>query len=254
MNRTRLTATLCFLAAPALHAQERLPGVQVEGRTPCRIHPGSAAETAALWLVARQALESATGPSARPPVLTTVEWRRTLDRAQRLRRERLDTQRVATRNPFASPVPGNLERAGYVQQHGLRTVYYGPDAELLLSERFLRAHCFRRIEGTGANSGLAGLAFEPLPRANRPDVAGVLWIDSAREELLRVEYAWTNAPEEARAPGVGGRAEFSRLAGGGWIIRRWNIRMPRPAAGLNAGYDGYTDQGGEVLTVSAPPP
>jgi hypothetical protein len=238
-----------LLLAASLSAQERLPEVRTTARTPCRVHPDSSAETAALWLVAREALESAARPTDPLPVLTLMEWRRTLDNAQRLRRERVDTQQVSSRNPFARAAPGDLERVGYIRTHGLTTVYYGPDAELLLSERFLRRHCFRRVMGLGADSGLAGLGFEPLPRAGRPDVAGVLWVDTLAAGLRRVEYVWTGAPEEARAPGVGGRAEFARLEDGGWIIRRWNIRMPRPAAGLGAGYDGYTDQGGEVLVV-----
>ncbi|HEV8612652.1 MAG TPA: hypothetical protein VGQ73_04015, partial [Gemmatimonadales bacterium] len=53
----------------------------------------------------------------------------------------------------------------------------------------------------------------------------------------------------ARAPGVGGQADFVRLSSGGWIIQRWNIRMARSIDELIGASDGYTDQGGEVLAV-----
>ena len=248
--------TVLLLGGPGgALAQARLPSVRVSGKTPCEIHPESASETAELWLAAREALEGSERQGDSLPRLLVQEWRRSLGLSLRLLWERSDTSYVTTLHPFEKPPPGNLERAGYIQQRGWTTVYYGPDAGLLLSERFLRRHCFTRTSGTGANAGLLGLAFAPLPETSVADVSGVLWIDPTASELRYVEYGWTNAPEEARAPGVGGRTDFSRLASGHWIIQRWNIRMPRPAAGLGNGFDGYTDQGGEVLGVlGAPPP
>ena len=100
----------------------------------------------------------------------------------------------------------------------------------------------------------AGLAFEPLPSQDLPDVAGILWIDPGERMLRHLEYTWINPPPEARAPALGGRADFVRLADGGWIIQRWNIRMPRPSDAPGTGYGGYTDQGGEVLAVGARQP
>lgn len=232
-------------------AQERLPSVRVTGKSACRIRPESAAETAELWLVAREALEGSIRNDSAIPRFLIQEWRRTLDHSFTLRWERRDTSSVRTLHPFEKPLPGNLERAGYIQQRGWSTVFYGPDAGLLLSEWFLRRHCFSRTSGTGANAGLVGLGFTPLPAARQTDVAGVLWIDPIQRELRYVEYAWTDAPLEARAPGVGGRTDFVRLGSGGWIVQRWNIRMPRFTAWLWSGFDGYIDQGGEVLAVSA---
>ena len=242
-----------YIAAEAELARRqetRLPNLRVSARTPCEVHPETAAETADLWLAARQTLESAARAAEGVPTLLIREWRRTLDGSLRLRWERSDTSFARTLHPFEKPLPGNLERAGYIQQGGWTTVFYGPDAGLLISERFLRRHCFTRIAGSGASAGLLGLAFAPLAGSDHTDVAGVLWIDPLRGELRHLEYRWTRAPEAAQAPSVGGRADFVRLKTGGWIIQRWNIRMPRPEAGLGRGFDGYTDQGGEVLAVS----
>lgn len=235
-----------------LAAQARLPDVRIAGRTSCQIHPESGAATADLWIDAKTALESTTAIDSAPPSLLVQRWRRTLAPNLRLRWERRDTSRIRTRQPFSEKTPGNLERVGYIQARRDGMVYYGPGADLLLSERFLKDHCFRRQEGRGGTAGLVGLAFEPLHTQRLPDVAGVLWIDPAHRELRFIEYTWVNPPLEASAPALGGRVDFARLADGGWIIRSWNMRMPRPWDVPGLGWGGYTDQGGEVLAVGAP--
>jgi tetratricopeptide (TPR) repeat protein len=249
-------ASFGYLAAEAElkrdSAPPRLPQVKVSAKTPCQVHPENALETADLWDAAQRTLEGTTRSDSGTPTLLVREWRRTLDFRFEVRSEHSDTSEVHTRHPFEKPAPANLERAGYIQRQGWSIVYYGPDPELLLSERFLRNHCFRRVAGEGAMAGLAGLAFAPLPGTRVADVTGVLWVDPERQELRTLEYTWLNPPAEASAPGIGGRADFARLLGTGWIVQRWNIRMARPEAGYTRGFDGYTDQGGEVLAVTVP--
>lgn len=235
----------------AILAQARLPDVKISGRTSCQIHPESGAATAELWIDAKTALERTVAGDSSSPTFLVQQWRRTLGPDLGLRWERRDTSRVTTRQPFSKQTPANLERAGYIQKRWDVLTYYGPGAELLLSERFLRQHCFRRETGAGSRIGLIGLAFEPLPAQRLPDVAGVLWIDPVLRLLRYVEYTWTNPPPEARAPALGGRVDYTRLADGGWIIQRWNIRMPRASDIPGTGSGGYTDQGGEVLAVGA---
>lgn len=248
-----LGGLLCPAGGP-LVSQARLPDVRISGKTPCQIHPEAGAATAGLWLHAKSALEGSAATDSAAPSLLIQRWRRTLSPRLQLRWERRDTSRVRTRQPFSEKTPGNLERVGYIQARRDALVYYGPGADLLLSERFLKNHCFRREEGRGGTAGLVGLAFDPLPTQDLPDVSGVLWIDPAARELRFLEYTWMNPPVEARAPALGGRVDFVRLADGGWIIRSWNMRMPRPWDIPGLGYGGYTDQGGEVLAVGARSP
>src|SRR5258708_35977860 len=174
-----LAAPLAARQAPPAPPRpgRRLPGIRVPARSPCQTHPETAAETAQLWVAAREALEGSTRSEPGAPTLLVEKWRRRLGPRLDLRSERRDTSRVATLHPFETPVPDNLERAGYIQRHAWLMYFYGPDPEFLLSERFLRQHCFRRVTGEGATAGLAGLAFEPLPRSAVSDVVGVLWID-----------------------------------------------------------------------------
>jgi tetratricopeptide (TPR) repeat protein len=246
-------AAFGFIAAEAelkrANAPPRLPQLRVSARTPCQVRPETALETADLWDAAQRTLLGAVQPDSIVPTLLVREWRRSLDYRFGLRYEQSDTSEIRTRSPFEKPAPANLERAGYIQRQGWSIVYYGPDPGLLLSDRFLRQHCFRRVEGSGATAGLVGLAFAPLPETRVADVKGVLWVDLQQGELRSIEYTWLNAPWEADAPGIGGRADFARLGAAGWIVQRWNIRMARQEAGYTRGFDGYTDQGGEVLAV-----
>ena len=259
MTRTALTvALLTGLAGPCLPAglkgQARIPEVKTRGKTPCEIHPETAAETAELWLSAQAALTGSAATDSNPPLLLVQKWRRTLGRGFNIIYERRDTSLVATRQPFFVKPPSNLERVGYIQRMLQSVVFHGPDPDEIITERFLRQHCFHRVPGSGATQGLAGLAFDPLPQQQNPDVSGILWIEPVGGALRSVEYGWTNPPYWADAGKAQGRTDFVRLAGGGWAIQRWYIRLPKPVAGSGFDFEGYSEEGGELLAVGPPTP
>lgn len=250
-DRAGSVALLLLLAgAPSATAQARIPDVKARGSTPCEIHPESAVETAELWLSARAALETSAATDSNPPLLLVRKWRRTLNRSFELLYERRDTSLVATRQPFGTRTPSNIERVGYIQRMFQTVIFYGPDPDEIITERFLRQHCFHQVEGSGATQGLSGLAFDPLPRQRKPDVSGILWVEPASGALRYVEYRWTNPPSWADAGKAHGRTDFVRLAGGGWVTQRWYIRMPRPGDE----FGGYVEEGGELLAVGPPTP
>ena len=235
-------------------AQARIPEVKVKGKTPCEVHPETAAETADLWLGAETALRSSIAEDSNPPLLLIQKWRRSLGRKLDLQYQRRDTSLVATRQPFGVKTPDNIERVGYIQRMFKSVMFYGPDPDEIVSERFLRQHCFHRIEGSGATQGLAGLAFDPLPRQQNPDVSGILWIEPVGGLLRWVEYGWTNPPYGVDGERARGRTDFVRLAGGGWVIQRWCIRLSKQVPGSGFDFDGYSEEGGELLAVGPPTP
>lgn len=255
-------AAFGFLAAEAEvartagpEAQARIPEIKTTGSTPCEVHPETAVETAELWLSARAALESSTANDSTPPVLLVQKWRRRLSRSFKTMYVRRDTATVATRQPFGVETPSSIERAGYIQRMLHTVIFYGPDPDEIITERFLRQHCFRRVLGSGATEGLVGLGFDPLPRQQKPDVSGILWIEPRSGALRYVAYTWTNPPAWADGGKAEGRTDFVRLASrGGWITQRWYIRMPRPVDGLSHEFDGYDEAGGELLAVGPPAP
>lgn len=153
--------------------------------------------------------------------------------------------------PFRSAPAIQLMVNGYVVVEDDGWTYYGPDAEVLLSDIFLRTHCFE----TKAEKGLVGLGFTPARGRNLPDVKGTLWVDRDNAELRHLEFSYTRIPERLNAPKAGGRVEFMRVPNGSWIVRDWVIRMPvaRVVSGAyNTGAPrvvGYREAGGSAVQI-----
>lgn len=128
---------------------------------------------------------------------------------------------------FTSVPADTLSRHGYWRESGSSTVYNAPDAHVLLSNTFLREHCFGVTDGEGENAGHVGLTFEPVRSRRLPDVKGVLWLDQGTHELRTLTVEWTALPVEVRHDRVGAELHYARLPTGEWLIRRWSMTMPR---------------------------
>jgi hypothetical protein len=128
--------------------------------------------------------------------------------------------------PFASAPAEELEEHGYVRSAPGGTEYYAPDAEVLLSDVFLSAHCFRIRDGE--DPALVGLSFEPVQTTRRSTagVTGVLWLERSTAMLRHMEFSYVGLPQ-AVGEVAGGRVDFEMLPEGGWVVRSWQIRMPR---------------------------
>ena len=153
--------------------------------------------------------------------------------------------------PFRSAPALELMVNGYVVVEDDMWNYRAPDAEVLLSDIFLRTHCFE----TRAEKGLVGLAFTPARGRNLPDVKGTLWVDRDNAELRYLEFTYTRIPERLNAPRAGGRVEFMRVPNGAWIVRDWVIRMP-VARVVSGAYNtaaprvvGYREAGGSAVQI-----
>ncbi len=167
------------------------------------------------------------------------------------------TRPVALPTPFHSPPEEELLTRGYVWKEGEKTVYSGPDPQVMLSATFLDTHCFRPVESDSANRPVVGLAFEPVEGRTLPDITGVLWMDEATAELSHLEYSYVRMENEELDNVGGGRAEFQQLENGAWIVRRWWITMPQvhTHGGIFGFFSreevvGFEDTGGETLVAS----
>jgi hypothetical protein len=220
-----------------------LRAVVVSADRRCLVRPQEGAATARLWSEARKALSAtqltamaqAAAKARRDPHRFAVRWRnfkrdlepRTLDV---LHTEQFEREGEAI-TPFKSADADSLARDGYMAGNlESGSTFYAPDADILLSDRFLDTHCFR-LQASDRRDDLIGLAFEPVnltneTRRGRVDVRGVLWLDRASAELRYMEFGYVNLPFEARAPHVGGELEFRPLPDGRWVVWRWYIRTP----------------------------
>ncbi|HET7551287.1 MAG TPA: carboxypeptidase regulatory-like domain-containing protein [Gemmatimonadaceae bacterium] len=249
-----------------------LAGMKVEGRSKCVARPDADARTAALWEDARAAL-TATVMTSRKPIsgmITRFTRDREPDDGRVLSADHQNSHGNISR-PFVSIPVETLSREGYVvRRDDGSTDYYAPDAEALLSDEFLRDHCFRFVPGGEEHLRMVGLGFEPVKGRKVADVEGVLWMDAATAELENIEFTYSSIPGLRLKRKFGGQVRFDRLPNGRWIVSAWVIRMPvmeenrSPRSVLPGGLEvdpssrlvlkAVREEGGTVLLDRGPPP
>lgn len=241
------------LAASAIE----LEGIQVEadgGR--CSMRPGDEGlAIAGVWDEARKAL-SAAAFTDRSGVYRyeTMTYDRRLGRDFTILGESQSRRDGYMRTPFESLPAEELVFEGFVQADGRESMYYAPDASVLLSDAFLDTHCFRLARRDEGTSSLVGLQFEPTGESRRvADIRGTLWLSESTAELQWLEYTYEYIDPDLRSDAVGGRVDFRRMPNGTWIVPEWWIRMPAVAQRTGASgqpehfINGYLQTGGVVL-------
>lgn len=233
-HRSIATAAFALTAAQAHTVDIKVPvaavalaPIDVKGTRRCELRAEQGRRTAQLWEEARKALAVTQWVKTERPI--RFEWRtyeRELDPHSLEVRTETNKHGMSSTSPYRAIPPDSLARYGFVQNYGPDLVYFGPDAEVLLSDIFLEQHCFRSVVGSGDAEGLIGLAFEPVRNRELRDIVGTLWLDEKTFELRHIEYRYTNLPRAYNLRSSGGRTDFRRLSTGAWIVERWYIRMP----------------------------
>jgi hypothetical protein len=208
----------------------RLASIEVLGETKCGEHERES-DIGNIWEEIRKALAAASWSAEHQPYRYRLHrYERDLGvRSRRVMREDIGVEWGNYRIPYTSWEADSLAARGYVVDDPEGPWYYAPDAEVLLDDTFHRTHCFKAVRGDGEAFGQIGLAFEPAPARDLPDVAGTLWVDEASSELRRIEYRYTDLPIPIRDPLIGGTVEFMPMPSGAWIVARWEIRIPLAA-------------------------
>lgn len=221
-----------------------LPSVSVSRSTPCGPGDRNAARIANLWEDARTALMgSAPTRAAQAETRYLVRYVRDLDPDHLT----VLTEALQFFDGFGGPTPpafqslsgDSLSTMGYWRRVGNSVTYfYGPDARALLSEEFVRDHCFTLVERDRAHPGWIGLAFEPVPARRRPpappEISGTVWLTAAESELKQLDFAWTTLPSDGSTKDVGGQVQFARYPNGPWYVSRWFLRMPEDVESVDA--------------------
>lgn len=240
-----------------------LPPVVVAGRPQCGTRGKAGTVVAQLWEDAREALAAVKWTQGQRWYRYALDlYDRDLDaQGRRVRRERAWSRTGAWETPFRSLPAESLAVVGYVVGDDRSGhTFYGPDPNVLLSDTFLRAHCFSARQGTGSDSGLVGLAFEPAPGRRLADIRGVLWVNRRTAELRDLEFRYVHLPASLAQGASGGNEDFMRLQNGAWLVLRWVIRMPLvtktvdPTGRISPSFtvDGYHETGGQVSAIQSP--
>jgi hypothetical protein len=233
-----------------------LAPVEVSSRNRCIARPRTGQRTAQLWEEARKALTVARWVENQKQIQFSARtYVRELEAGTMRVKSEGVRHNVSRSLPYAAIPADSLARHGFVRNEGGGYVFYGPDADVLLSSAFLNSHCFHSLDGSGATQGMVGLGFRPTTDSRLPDIEGVLWLDRKTLELRHIEYRYTNLGAEYRVKeSGGGRTEFLRLKSGAWVVSKWHIRMPTVVASpLERGefrVIALQEEGGEVLSVS----
>lgn len=235
-----------------------LEGIEVEGDSRCRVRPEEGLAVTRVWNEARKALSTALWTQDRG----LYEYRmvgvfRELDAdGRRVISEDRTFHQGFAKSPYVSRPAEVLIEEGFARLTNTESIYWAPDAAVLLSDAFLDTHCFRLRTDDADAPGLIGLAFQPVPGRRLPEIGGTLWLDPADSELKWLDFHYLNLrlPAAVRAASLGGKIEFRAMPNGTWIVDSWRIRMPRTEAyrnpftgGLDVRFAGIAEQSGDVL-------
>lgn len=236
-----LLATVAPIALDALIAEG--------GDRRCTVRPAAVA-AARLWDEARKALEITLWARGRDDLhFRSRIYERDVALDGLLLNETIRTISGSGAQAFRVHDATELARSGFAQVNADSVILYGADAELIVSDAFLDAHCFEVVNGS-RDARLVGLRFRPVARRGIPDIEGVLWLDRSTAELRHLEYNYVDIRSMIERGEVTGHTAFRRLEGGRWIIQDWWIRAPRLfRLGNLTLFTGWHEQGGEVLEV-----
>ena len=139
---------------------------------------------------------------------------------------RVDSARSATTSFNAVQNAVDFVDRGFRSGSAGQFVYYGPDADVLLDERFLRGYCFSVAAADSARVSQIGLHFTAASRrAGRVDIDGTLWIDTAAKSMHDITFRYIGVEPLAESFRVGGRVGFRTLPSGVPFIDQWSLRL-----------------------------
>jgi len=230
-----------------------LPALTVEAERTCRVRPEEGGLAAALWDEVEKALEATEWTiEKRLYRFRSVSISRTLDRTLTVLSDSTRRRLGYSDWPFLSIPADSLMEYGFVQPAEGGPVYYGPDAQVLVSDAFLDNHCFRIRRARSDTSTVIGLAFEPVSDRRLSDIRGVLWVDTTTTALQALEFRYTRLSSWAPAERTGGSIQFASLPSGAWFIREWRARAPIArlrGSRRDTVLFGYLELGGRVVEV-----
>jgi len=149
----------------------------------CQQLTGPGTPAGDLWVELKKALTASAMTEAQGLVPLDVDlYERALDRNLAVVSEKTEQRARISRRPLTGISWDQIDsvRRGEVSSND---VYRAPDAATILSDPFVKSHCFAAIRGYGPETGLSGLEFKPARVSSQPELTGVLWLDPKGKDL-----------------------------------------------------------------------
>jgi hypothetical protein len=136
---------------------------------------------------------------------------------------RLDSSEAIATSFSAARSASRFATEGFIEDSAGTSLYFGPDADVMLDPAFAAAYCFRLRPGR--TRGEIGLGFAPArSRRGRTDIEGTLWIDSVAKVVRQVQFEYVGVERTAYIR-PGGEINFRVMPNGTLLIDRWFFRM-----------------------------
>jgi hypothetical protein len=229
------TSVILYVTGTPIHVRAGMAPTRnpttaiVRSETACQLLTPPGTPAGDLWIEIKKALTASALTEAQGLVPLDVDlYDRALDRNLGVVSERTEQRTRVARRPATGISWDQIDSTRRASVSG-GDVYRPPEAATLVSDQFVKSHCFAAIRGYGPETGLTGLEFRPAKVGSQPELTGILWLDPKGNALRSLNFDYVNLPIPLRLARTTGRLEFQQLPGGQWIVPRWYIRMPRVA-------------------------
>lgn len=219
---TRLDVSM--LALPNL-----IQAIHIRENSNCRVRTDRA-QALGLWEQARAGLlATIVAREENPAKVWRLGFYRVMDgNSTVIERQRVesDSAEATGKTYIAAHAASDFVRLGFSTDSLASATFFGPDADVLLSDAFALAYCFEIADHEKSRPNQIGLRFLPADhRKGRVDIDGTLWIDSVARALVDVEYKYLNVEAGAVRFRPGGYVSFHSMKNGVVMIDRWWIRV-----------------------------
>lgn len=201
--------------------------VRAAGRCPRRADQAIAF---GLWEQARAALLASVVANAQyPSDKRRVRYEQVFDgMSDRIVRHaaRIEGGVDAQNSFFAGRSASRFSAGGFTDDRDGERTWYGPDAEVILDPAFAQDYCLALVRAPRGRADEVGLAFTPAVRdRGRVDVAGVVWLDTARRVLSRVTFRYLGVEGPAGRAEPGGTVSYRELPSGIVLVDQWEFLL-----------------------------
>jgi len=206
-----------------------MQSVNVTAGSGCPSRPDRALAAAVLEQARAGLLATVVARSDKPAHMTRLRATRFVDLVSNQvvhQRVRIDSSGTPFGSFGAARSAADFVRLGFRSDSAGLERYYGPDAEVLLDDRFTSAYCFHLAAAEPTRPNQIGLGFRPPNRRNgRIDVDGAIWIDTVARALVDIEYRYLGTDPRGDSFRPGGHIAFRTMPNGVVVIDRWSIRL-----------------------------